>query len=390
VINHSLVAVIQEAAKHEAIEGVYGMVHGVGGLLRENLIDLRRERQETIQGLLSTPASALGSCRYKVTPQDYERILQIFRAHNVRYFVYIGGNDSMDTAHRVAQLADDRRYELRVMGVPKTMDNDLALTDHCPGYGSAARFIALATMDTGKDLEAMRTFDDVNILETLGRNAGWLAASAFLAKRSAEDAPHLVYVPERTFHEDEFLEDVRETHRELGYVFVAVSQAIRDEQHRTVGTDLSSVAEDAFGHKTMSQSSGTANYLRRIVSEKLGLHARVLRPSLIARDFTSCVSRPDQKEAYLTGRSAVSHAVQGNSGYMVTLVREPGPTYGCTTGLAPLQDVANTDKLLPQEYINERGNGITEAFREYALPLLGDPLPRYVRLERFAVPKKLE
>jgi 6-phosphofructokinase 1 len=388
VINCSLVGVIQEAAKHEEIDNIYGMVHGIEGALKENLTDLKKERPETIQGLLNVPASALGSCRHKVTPKDFERIMQIFETHNVRYFTYIGGNDSMDTADRIAALAAKDGYELRVMGIPKTIDNDLAHTDHSPGYGSAARFLAMAAMDVGRDLEAMKTFDNVIIMETLGRHAGWLPAAAALAKKRHEDAPHLVYVPERAFDENEFLEDVKAIYKEIGRVFVVVPAFLRDAKGDIIGADNSKLQKDAFGHTLMSQSSSTpAGYLRELVAQKLNLKARLMLPGLIGRDASTCVSRADQDEAYLMGKQAVMHAVQGDSVYMVTLMRETGPTYRCTTGLVPLAEVANAEKLLPKEFVNERGNGITEAFREYAMPLLGDPLPEYARLERFSVPK---
>lgn len=388
VINCSLVGVLQEADKHAEIENVYGMVHGIEGLLQENLIDLTGERAEAIQGLLHVPASALGSCRHKVTPPDCERILEVFRAHNVRYFIYIGGNDSMDTAHKVGDLAHQEGYELRVMGVPKTVDNDLALTDHCPGYGSAARFLALATMDTGRDLEAMRTFEDVTVFEAMGRNAGWLAAATTLGKMDEQDAPHLVCVPERPFSAEKFLADVGAIHRELGWVFAVVCQGIQDEEGEIVGASAASMGVDAFGHRMMGHTAGVASYLKELVAENLGVRSRVLRPSLIGRCFMSCVSPTDQEEAYLVGRTAVRCAVTGESGYMVTLVREPGPDYGCTTGLAPLNEVANEERLLPDEYINAQGNFVTDGFREYALPLLGGPLPTYARLERISVPKR--
>jgi len=380
---------VQEAAKHEEIEQVYGMLHGIEGVINETLIDLRRERQETIQGLLTAPSSALGSCRHKVTDADYEQILRVFKAHNVRFFAYIGGNDSMDTAARISKIAAHDGYELRVMGIPKTIDNDLDLTDHTPGYGSAARFIAQSTMDVGRDLEAMRPFDNVIIMETLGRHAGWLPAAAALAKTRPEEAPHLVYVPERAFDEEEFLQDVAALYKELGCVFVVVPAFLKDAQGDIVGADKSNVVKDAFGHTLMSQSSSTpATYLRGLVAKRLGLKARVMLPGLIGRDASSCVSPIDRAEAYVVGQMAVRQATQGTSGHMVTLVREPDAVYRCTTGLAPLEAVANAEKLLPAEFINDRGNGITQAYCDYARPLLG-ALPVHTRLERYPVATRL-
>jgi 6-phosphofructokinase 1 len=387
VINRSLLGVIQEAVEHREIENIYGLVHGIEGALHENMIDLKRERPSTLQGLLHTPSSALGSCRHRLVPHDLERVMKVFRAHDVRYFIYIGGNDSMDTCHKIGKLAAEEGHEMRVMGVPKTVDNDLAITDHCPGYGSAARFIAMATRDAGKDLDAMSTFDDVTILEAMGRNSGWLTAASVLGKRSAEDAPHLVYVPERPFDEERFLEDVKAIHSELGRVFVVVCEGVRDERGEFVGTAVAPLQVDAFGHRLTALTSGVGSYLSGLAAERLGLQARFLRPGLIGRALTGCVSSTDQQEAYLVGKMAVMHAVRGESGYMVTLVREPGPGYRCTTGLARLEEVAAAEKKLPDEYINEEGNFVTEGFREYALPLIGDPLPEHVRLEGFAVPK---
>ena len=390
VINSSLVGVIQEAMRHGEIEDIYGMVHGVEGLLKENLIDLKRENPETIEGLLHVPASALGSCRHKLSTEDYEQIVRLFKAHNVRYFAYIGGNDSMDTAFKVAQLAGSMGYELRAIGIPKTIDNDLIHTDHTPGYGSAARFLAMAAMDVGRDLEAMNTFDNVIIMETLGRNAGWLPAAAALAKKRPEDAPHLVYFPEIAFNEDEFLADVQTIYKEIGQVFVVVPAFLRDTKGDIVGANMASLQKDAFGNTLMSQSSSTpAGYLRELVTKKLKLKARLMLPGLIGRDSSTCVSRTDQEEAYLVGRHAVLEAVQGNSGNMITLVREPGATYMCTTGLVPLEKVANEERLLPREFINVRGNGVSDAYLKYAYPLLGDRLPEYGRLQGFSVPKRI-
>jgi 6-phosphofructokinase 1 len=388
VINRSLVGVVQEAQRYEQIEEVLGMLWGIAGLLHEDLVDLKRQKPATLEGLLETPASALGSCRHKVTPQDYDRILEVFKAHNVRYFVYIGGNDSMDTAHRVGELAREEGYGLRVMGVPKTIDNDLVLTDHTPGYGSAARFYAEAIMDTGRDMEAMQRFEGLTVLETMGRNAGWLTAACALGKKLEEEAPHLVYVPERVFSEESFLEDVEHVLVELDWAFVAVSQGIRGEDGEIVGRGEAATTKDAFGHKEIGHARGVASYLSELVADELDVKSRFLRPSVIGRCFMSCVSRVDQEEAYLVGQRAVRHMAAGDSGHMVTLVRDPAPPYNCTTGLAPLEEVANAEKLLPDEYTNDEGNFVTDAFRSYATPLLGEPLPDYARVEHIPIPRK--
>jgi 6-phosphofructokinase 1 len=274
------------------------------------------------------------------------------------------------------------------MGVPKTIDNDLAYTDHSPGYGSAARFLALATRDTGRDLESMSTFDDVTILEAMGRNAGWLAAASVLGKTSEEEAPHLVYVPEVVFEEGRFLDDVARVHERLGRAFVVVSEGIRGAAGQLVGQQDRPSASDAFGHIVHSLTTGVAAYLTDLVREQLGFQARFLRPGLIGRAMSACVAEIDRLEAMAVGRQAVTHLAAGRSGYMITLERlSNGSTeltevepYRWETGLAPLAEVANAEQLLPHQYVNEAGNMVTQAFWHYALPLIDGPLPPLARL----------
>ena len=274
---------------------------------------------------------------------------------------------------------------MQVMGVPKTIDNDLAFTDHCPGYGSAARFLALATRDTGRDLEAMATFDDVTILEAMGRNAGWLTAASVLGKESLDEAPHLVYVPEIPFDEERFLDDVTCVHGRLGRAFVVVSEGIRDADGQFIGQHELSGGSDAFGHVVHSLTTGVAAYLTDLVRETLGLQARFLRPGLIGRALSSCVAETDRREALQVGKEAVAHLATGRSGYMVTLERLSDDPYACETGLAPLADVANAEKLLPREFVNEEGHMIAPAFWDYALPLIDGPLPPLARLQGIRV-----
>ncbi len=390
VINASLAGVIGEAQKHDCFTGICGLVHGIEGALEEELLDLSSETPENLDLLARTPASALGSCRHKLSAADYDRILTIFRAHDVRHFVYIGGNDSMDTCHRISQLADDVGYEMQVVGVPKTIDNDLAFTDHCPGYGSAARFLALATRDTGRDLEAMATFDDVVILEAMGRNAGWLTAASVLGKEDEDEAPHLVYVPEVPFDEGRFLDDLSRVHSRLGRVFVVVSEGIRDAAGRLVGQRRPDEGgADAFGHIVHALTTGVAAYLTDFVRERLDLQARFLRPGLIGRASGACVAETDRQEALEVGRQSVAHLVAGGSGQMITLERISAEPYRCQTGLALLADVANAEKYLPGEFVNEAGNMLTEAFWKYALPLIDGPLPPLARLQGDRIPRKV-
>jgi len=390
VINASLAGIIQEAQKYEHVTSIYGLAHGIEGALKEELIDLGQESPETIDLLTRTPASALGSCRHKLTGSEYERILDLFKAHNVRFFVYIGGNDSMDTCHRISELAQSIDYEIQVMGVPKTMDNDLALTDHCPGYGSAGLFLALATRDTGLDLEAMATFDDVTILEALGRNAGWLTAASMLGKQSPDEAPHLVYVPEVAFDEDRFMDDVARIHQRLGRVFVVVSEGIRTAGGEFIGQHkIKEGGGDAFGHVVHSLTTGVAAYLTDEIRRKLDIQARFLRPSLIGRALSTCVSETDRQEALRVGQQVVRHLMDGQTGYMVTLERRANNPYRVETGLADLSAVANAEKLIPRDFINQAGNMPNEHFVEYALPLIGGPLAPVARLKGAQVAQKV-
>jgi len=386
VINASLAGAVQEALRHPEIEGIYGALDGILGVINENLIDLGRERPEVIEGLKSTPSAALGSCRYKLAPEDYERILAVFRAHNVRYFFYIGGNDSMDTAHRLGQFADERGYGLAIIGIPKTVDNDLLCTDHCPGYPSVARFIALSVRDAARDTEAIGIVDTVKVIETMGRDAGWITAAAALARDEPDDPPHLIYVPERPLHIDRFLEDVQRVYDRLGRVVAVVCEGVRGEDASALVESRAAVDVDAFGH---AQRGGAAAYLCELIKNRLGLKARFDKPGTIQRVFMAAASPIDVEEAALVGEMAVRHAVDGATDRMVTLERLSDDPYRSTTGLVELSRVANTARLLPDEFLAPSGHDVTPAFLDYARPLLGGPLPPYVRLVKHPVPRRL-
>jgi 6-phosphofructokinase len=385
VINNSLVGVIHEALAHEEIGGIYGMLHGIAGVLREEFVDLRAEPADVLETLRNTPASALGTVRYKVTDADYERLLDVLMAYNVRYFLYIGGNDSADTTHKIHLIAAQRGYELHAIGVPKTVDNDLAMTDHCPGYGSAARFVAAAIRNTGYDTIAMGDTGPLKVMEIMGRNAGWLTAAAALAKERPEDPPQLIYVPEHGVSPEQVVEDVRYWHKELGYCVIAASEGMKDDKGGDFAKARKEVVVDAFGH---AAKGGVAEFLEDILKEALGLRARLDKPGYLQRSFGELISPVDREEAYLVGREAVRAAIAGESDKMVTLIRRPGPVYAVDTGLAPLEKIANTERKMPPEFINERGNGVTQAFIEYARPLIGGPLMPYARLTCKMVPKR--
>lgn len=384
VINNSLVGVIHEALQHEEIGQIYGMLRGIKGVLDEDLVDLGRESSQTLEMLRVTPSSALGTVRYKVTEADYDRILEVLMAHDIGHFFYIGGNDSMDTAHKVHLLAQQKGYELQVIGVPKTIDNDLAMTDHCPGYGSAARFVATAIRGSGWDTMAMGESSPIKLMEIMGRNAGWLTAATALAREIPEDPPQLIYVPERGVSLEKFVDDVRYWYRRLGYCVIAVSEGLRNERGQWMGEASGRVEVDAFGH---ARKAGAVEFLERLVRESLGVKTRHDKPGYLQRSFTALVSPVDREEAYEVGRAAVRAAVAGETDKMVTLVRQAGPDYVVDMGLAPLAEVANHEHLLPPEYLNEEGNGVTEALLDYVRPLIGGPLPPYGRLAKHAVEK---
>jgi 6-phosphofructokinase len=400
VINSSACGVIQEAMKSGRIGRVIGATNGILGVLKEDLFDISAEKLETIEALKRTPAAAMGSCRYKLksleeSKADFERVLSVFKAHNIRYFFYAGGNDSMDTADKVNKLAAGAGYELVCIGIPKTVDNDLAFTDHCPGYPSVAKYVATCAAEAGKDTEALYTTDTCTILEVMGRNAGWIAAATGLAARTPEDAPHLVYMPEAAFSFEKLVNDVNEVLRRLGRVFIVAGEGLKDAKGNYVTADTGAFGKDSFGHV---QLGGVAEMLKAVIEKECKIKARFNKLGTNQRSAMHFASLTDVREAYMCGRMAVKHALRGTNGKMVTLVREKGPKYKCTTGLAELRDVANGEKKVPRKFINAGGNHITKAMRDYVRPLVQgeapvtigeDGLPVFMRFERKALEKKL-
>ncbi|MBI3980319.1 MAG: diphosphate--fructose-6-phosphate 1-phosphotransferase [Chloroflexi bacterium] len=381
VMNASLLGVVQEAFRHQAIDGIYGMVNGIEGLLEERLVDLRQEDPIVLEGLLQTPSAALGSCRYRLRPGDEDRALAVLKRHGVRHFLYIGGNDSAETSHRLHLAATRTGYPLQVVGIPKTVDNDLPVTDHSPGYGSAARFLATAVQDAGRDTEATARVYPVKLIEVMGRNAGWLVAASALGKRHLADPPHLIYPPERPLGLSRFVEQVQDVVRALGHAVVVVGENVCDEAGAAIaGGEVLFV--DAFGHP---YHESPAAFLCRTITRELGLPARFDKPGTLQRMSTLALSHVDVGEAYLAGQAAVRAAVAGESDRMVILVREPGPEYRATTGLAPLVAIAGQERRLPPDYLTEEGTAVTTAFADYARPLLGAPLPTHVHLKRVPV-----
>ena len=395
VINASVAGIIAEALNHECVEEVYGALNGVLGILQEDLIDLASESQQQIRALRYTPGAALGTCRYKLKKQqDFERVLEVFKAHNIRYFFYIGGNDSQDTADKISKLAQQQAYDLRVIGVPKTIDNDLPGTDHCPGYASAIKYIATSVRELACDNEAMGQGDLVSIVEVMGRSAGWLAAGAALAKRRdhPHDPPHLIYLPEIPFDQAKCLEDIKRILKREKFCQIVVAEGLIDSDGNYVAADA---ATDAFGH---AQLGGAGDALAEIIGANLpGVKVRVAKPGLLQRCAAHSASKTDSDEAYLAGQAAVKAAINGETDKMITLVRGESENYTCETGLAPLAEVANSVKKLPREWINEDGVSMNFQFLRYAQPLLvgeipiphDNGVPVFARLDRSRVDKQL-
>jgi len=400
VINSSVCGVIQEAAKTKKIGRVLAAHDGILGVLKEEIFDASAEKASVIEALKRTPAAAMGSCRYKLksldqAQSDFDRVLDVFKAHDIRYFFYAGGNDSMDTADKVNKLAAQRGYELVCIGIPKTIDNDLAYTDHCPGFGSVAKYVATCAMEAGRDNEALSTFDTCSIVEVMGRNAGWIAAASGLATREPQDAPHLIYMPEAAFTFEQLVRDVKEVYREFGRVFIIVGEGLKDEKGNYITEETAGFGKDAFGHV---QLGGVAEMLKNVIEKEAGIKARWNKLGTQQRGAMHFASLTDVNEAYMCGKYAVKAAMSGVNGKMITLVRDKGAKYKCTTGFAELKDVANGEKKVPKEFINEKGNHITEACRRYIGPLIKgeapitvgkDGLPVYARLAKKWVEKKL-
>ena len=391
VINASAYGVIATALKNPNITRALGAEHGIKGVLNDRLFDMGQEDPAELELLKYTPSSALGSCRYKmadpdVDDTDYKRILEIFKKYDVRYFFYNGGNDSMDTCNKISKYMQKVGYDCRVMGVPKTIDNDLFGTDHCPGFASAAKYIATSCMEVYQDA---RVYDTgmVCIMEIMGRHAGWLAGAAALATAYGA-GPDLVYLPEVDFDMDKFLADVDRIYKEKGNCMVAVSEGI----HYADGTFVSEAkasATDGFGH---AQLGGLAAHLASVVKEKTGAKVRGIELSLLQRCGAHLASETDIEESVMSGKAAVENAVAGITDKMVGFqcTRDNGK-YVCKTELLNLTDVANTEKKVPLEWINKEHNGVEQPFIDYVLPLIqGEPnLPKVDSLPRFAKLKKV-
>lgn len=380
-INATLSGVIRGAADSDAIEKLYGMINGIEGFIDGNIIDLSGLffDEERLSSLELTPASALGSCRKKLPPLNedlglYQRIFEIFKSHNIRYFFYIGGNDSMDTVYKLSEYAKTVDYEIRVVGVPKTIDNDLPETDHTPGFGSAAKFIATAIEEIATDCSVYKV-KAVTIVEMMGRDAGWLTCAAALPKYYTGVGADLIYLPEAPFYDNEFLDDVMEELEKHPNVVVAVSEGIRYENGRYVGASNQSGAVDVFGHKYLA---GTAKNLEALVKREIGCKVRSVELNLLQRCASHIASATDIDESILVGKSAVSFAKNGVTGEMVSIARSDENGYKIEITSVPVSHVANKVKFVPREFINEKGNNVTKECIDYISPLiLGEKSIKY-------------
>ena len=391
VINSSAYGVFSQALKDPNITRVLGAAHGIKGVLDDVLYDISKEDPRELELLKSTPSSALGSCRYKlkdpsVDDTDCKRILEIFKKYDVRYFFYNGGNDSMDTCNKVSKYLLSQGYECRVIGIPKTIDNDLFGTDHCPGYGSAAKYIAASCAEIYRDATVYDT-GAITIIEAMGRNAGWLTAASALAGKSG-CAPDLIYLPELPFDVDSFVERAAACYKEKGNCIAVISEGIKDKDGVFIAEYASKGgAADAFGHKQMG---GSAAYLASAVKAATGAKVRAIEFSLMQRCAAHCASETDVSEAVLMGQEAVKAAVSGVTDRMVAISRAEGGEYAPKVELLDLSVVANTEKKFPLEWINEDGTGIKDEFFAYALPLIKgenpycweNGLPRFAQLKK--------
>ncbi|MGD0411501.1 MAG: 6-phosphofructokinase [Verrucomicrobiota bacterium] len=401
VINASVAGVIQEARKQGCIRGIYGGLNGILGILKEEITDLHRENPATIEALKHTPGAALGTCRYKIdfkkkpakAALEMDRLFQVFIAHNIRHFFYAGGNDSQDTAHKIHLEALKRGHDMRIIGVPKTIDNDLPHTDHCPGFGSVAKYNACTVMEVAVDIGSMATDDGAcGVIEVMGRSAGWIAASCILARRQPADAPHIILLPEIPFNEQAFLDKVKATVDALRYCVVVVGEGLKNPDGTEFSADASRL--DAFGHPVLS---GAGERLAEVIQQKLHTKTRSIKLGYAQRCAAHYASATDVAEAVACGGAAVRAAVEGRSGMMVKIVRTQSSPYRWTTGLQPLEDIANVEHVIPRDWISADGFLPAEKFVEYARPLIEGEvqvpteggLPRFAVLEKHRLPRQL-
>lgn len=398
VINASAAGLIEEVRKnHQHIGKLFAGKNGILGALNEELIDTSLFSSDFIQGLCHTPAGAFGSCRYKLKGikenyKEYERLINVFAAHNIGYFFYNGGGDSQDTAHKVSQLSKELGYPITCIGIPKTVDNDLPFTDNCPGFGSVAKYVAVSVLEASLDVASMAASSTkVFIMEVMGRHAGWITAAAGLAQPCAQGAPHLLLFPEIPFQQTDFLSQVEQTVKTQGYCVIVVSEGIRTCEGKFLAE---SGLKDAFGH---AQLGGVAPLLAQMIKSQLGLKNHWAVADYLQRAARHIASQTDVEQAYALGKSAAQLAISGENAIMPIIVRESDEPYRWHVGKVPLEQVANVEKKLPRDYISHDGYSITDACRTYLAPLIKgeaypsyeNGLPKYVKINANTVEKKL-
>ncbi|MHC4871729.1 MAG: diphosphate--fructose-6-phosphate 1-phosphotransferase [Planctomycetota bacterium] len=379
VINASLAGVIEAAMQKKQIKKLYGMRYGIEGFMKSQVVDLSKQKAATIKGLHSTPSSALGSCRHKVKDKDFPVILKMLKRYNIRYFFLIGGNDTMDTIHRVEKYCADNGYDLIGVGIPKTVDNDLYGTDHTPGYGSAARYVALSVLQSGLLARDMTKVDQFVVHQTVGREAGWLAAASALAKTTPDSAPHIILIPEKPFIRKNFIAEAKRIYKKCGFVYVVVGEGVLDQNGNPVS---SSKTKDKFANVEFGAMGGAsvAMQIHSILSKEFGWRGEFQVTESMPMCGADRASRTDVKEAAACGRKAVQLAASGKSGVMVSMVRKKGKKYQISYETAPLSEVAVRAKEMPAKMISKNGMYVTKAFLDYAAPLVGE-LPEYVSLD---------
>lgn len=377
VINQSLAGVIEAARASKEIKNLWGSYHGVTGILNKDLTDLFRQPRALVRDACRLPSAALGSTRYRLKKDQEYEVVEKFKKWNIRYAFLVGGNDTAQTAFRISRASKSLHYDLRIIHIPKTIDNDLVETDHCPGYGSTARFAAIATQEMGLDTKAMRYTDPVKIIELMGRNSGWIVAASALLKKHKMDPPHLICVPEAPFRKDLFISNVEKTLERIGYCIVVISETIRDEKGRRIGERKEGILKDAFGHPYVE---GAANHLARLIERKLKVRARFNKPGTIQRMSMAYGSPVDQQEAFKSGIHAVRWAVKGNSDVMVAFKRRKEKKYRIEYQPVPLEKIPGRERYLPASFLNKEKTGVTESFIRYALPLMGGSVPAFPSL----------
>ncbi len=386
VINQSLIGAVLEAKKHKEIKNIYGALHGIQGILNEDLINLKRESKSTLEAVANTPSSALGSVRRKPTPDDCAAIFKVLEKYDVRYFFYIGGNDSAETTHIINEEAKKSKYQLRCFHICKTIDNDLRQNDHTPGFGSAGKFVAQAFMGDNLDNVAL---GGVKINVIMGRHAGFLTAASALARQDEEDGPHLIYLPERPFAMSRFIKDVKAVHKKLGRCVIAVSEGIADAKGTPIVAKASATKEvDSHGNVQLSGTGALGDILSQEIKNKTGItRVRADTFGYLQRSFAGCVSETDAKEAFGVGATAVKEAISGNKDGSIAIKRKPGKKYAVEFKRVPLKSVAKETQHMPAKFINKDGNNVTQAFIDYAAPIVGK-LPKIGKFKRVPVAKK--